>query len=59
MNTHEERSKNSGFFLGFVLGMAAALLLSTKKGRRILKVLLDQGLDKIGNWSTSERQLLF
>lgn len=49
---HHEKSGNSSFIIGFILGMAAALLLSTKKGRKILKILLDQGLDKLGNWES-------
>lgn len=49
----EERSKSHGavtvFFLGLVVGICVALLFTTKKGRRILKTLTDQGLEKMSD----------
>jgi gas vesicle protein len=36
-----------GFLLGFILGVLATLLLTTKKGREILRDLLDKGIQKI------------
>jgi hypothetical protein len=38
----------NAFVLGVVVGVALTLLLTTKKGRRILRMFTDQGMDKIG-----------
>jgi gas vesicle protein len=38
------------FLLGVIVGVALALLFTTKKGRKILKALTDQGMDKIEKW---------
>lgn len=38
------------FLLGVIVGVALTLLFTTKKGRKILKTLTDQGMDKIEKW---------
>lgn len=38
------------FLLGVLIGVAITLLFTTKKGRRILKTLTDEGMDKISKW---------
>jgi len=50
INHNDENVKSSGFIVGFILGVAAALLLNSKKGRKILKLLMDQGIERLGNW---------
>jgi gas vesicle protein len=48
---HPHHAENGGFInglvLGIVIGVAVALLFSTKKGKKLLKVLTDEGLEKI------------
>lgn len=49
---HDQNSGNSlhTFLLGVLIGVAITLLFTTKKGRRILKTLTDEGMDKISKW---------
>ncbi|HUQ84843.1 MAG TPA: YtxH domain-containing protein [Candidatus Limnocylindrales bacterium] len=44
-NNHHNQNGN-GFMLGLILGSAAALLFTTKKGREILSDLTEKGLEK-------------
>lgn len=37
----------NGFILGVVIGVGATLLLSTKKGKKILRSISEEGLDGI------------
>lgn len=46
-NNTTNSGTGSGFFIGFILGVLATLLLTTKKGREILKELIDKGMQKI------------
>lgn len=39
----------SGFLLGALVGAAVVFLLGTKKGKRILKIISEKGLDNISN----------
>ena len=39
---------NNGFTVGFVLGTALALLYATKKGRKILKAISEEGGQNLG-----------
>jgi gas vesicle protein len=41
---------SNGFVLGIIVGVVLTLLLVTKKGRRILRELTDEGLSKVNNW---------
>ena len=41
---------NVGFLLGAVAGAGLALLLTTKKGKEILKILAEEGIEKIADW---------
>ena len=60
MLTHNnnDNKNNNGFIFGFILGIAAALLLNTKKGRRILKTLVDQGIDRVSNWEDTIKEII-
>lgn len=46
---HNEKTPISGFFVGFIFGVAAALILKSKQGRRILKTIIESGIDKFGD----------
>jgi hypothetical protein len=44
-----EKHGSNGFFVGLLVGAAVGALVSTKKGRQILKDLSDYGLEYVGN----------
>jgi gas vesicle protein len=46
----------SGFLLGFIFGVLATLLLTTKKGREILKELIDKGMQRITDLEESHER---
>ncbi|MBI4080262.1 MAG: YtxH domain-containing protein [Candidatus Levybacteria bacterium] len=52
MERREEHSNNwaSGFLIGVVVGIGLALLFTTKKGRKVLKVLTDEGFSRFSKW---------
>jgi hypothetical protein len=50
MEKHQSGTGNNGFLFGFLVGLAVALLFTTKKGRSILRNLIDHGWDKLENW---------
>lgn len=56
--TDNENKNNNGFIFGFILGIGAALLFNTKKGRKILKTLIDQGIDRIGDWEGTVKEII-
>ncbi len=39
----------NGFVLGFILGAAVIFCLFTKKGKKLLKTLTEEGLDKVSD----------
>lgn len=41
---------SSGFLLGVVVGVVITLLLTTKRGKRILKMITEEGMSKLSNW---------
>jgi len=41
---------SSGFLLGVVVGVIITLLLTTKRGKRILKLITEEGMSKLSNW---------
>lgn len=49
----EEKNNSSNFFSGFLLGVvvgaAVVFLLGTKKGKRLLKAISEEGLGNISN----------
>lgn len=55
-SSHMDKKNNSGgngfnvFILGIFIGVLATLLLTTKKGRKILKVIIDEGTERISKW---------
>jgi hypothetical protein len=57
MNNQKDNN-NGGFIFGILIGISVALLFTTKKGRRILKSLLEQGSDKLGDWETIIKETL-
>ncbi len=44
-----DKNNNSGFVWGLLIGAAVGSLISTEKGRRIIKELSEHGLDSIEN----------
>jgi gas vesicle protein len=50
---HKEHHKggglSTGFLLGVVVGVIITLLLTTKRGKKILKMITDEGISKISN----------
>lgn len=45
----QEKKGPNAFLIGLILGGAIGALISTKKGRQILKDIADYGLDYVGN----------
>ena len=52
MDKHDEHSQKGGLFLGVIVGVAATLLVTTKRGRKLLHALSDEGIDKLGDWES-------
>ena len=48
-NKNKKSELGGGFILGLIVGVIITLLLSTKKGREILKDLTDKGLNKFSD----------
>ena len=51
-NSNNNKSGNNffgGFLFGVLVGAAIVFLLATKKGKKILKAISDDGLDNISN----------
>jgi uncharacterized protein YcfJ len=44
-----EKKGPNGFLIGLLMGGAIGALISTRKGRKILKDVADYGLDYVGN----------
>jgi hypothetical protein len=49
-----EKHGPNGFMLGLIIGGAVGALVSTQKGRKILKDLADYGLDYVGKTVSME-----
>ena len=49
-----EKKGPNGFLIGLAIGGAVGALISTKKGRQILKDLADYGLDYVGKTISME-----
>jgi gas vesicle protein len=49
---HHSHQNNApqAFLFGIIIGAALALLFTTKKGRRILRTLTSEGMEKIERW---------
>src|SRR5438132_1609668 len=45
-NHNNNNGIGNGFLLGFTLGVVVTLLLYTKKGRQILQILTDKGIER-------------
>jgi len=58
MEQNNNEKNSGGFLFGFLLGMAAALMFTTKRGRKILKKFADQGWDKLGDWEEVLKEVL-
>lgn len=50
MDKPHDNSQKGGVFLGVLVGVAVTLLVATKKGRRMMHNLSDEGLAKLGDW---------
>lgn len=46
---HKNNHAGGGFLFGLLVGIALTLLFTTKKGRKILKTLTDEGLDRMSS----------
>ena len=49
-NQHKSSGLSSGFLLGIIVGVVITLLLTTKRGKRILKLVTEEGMQKFSNW---------
>jgi hypothetical protein len=51
MNNNDKAGNNSsgGFLLGVLVGAAIVFLLGTEKGKRILKIISEKGVNNISN----------
>lgn len=47
---HKGGGLSTGFLLGVVVGVIVTLLLTTKRGKKILKMITDEGISKISNF---------
>lgn len=54
MDARDEKGSHftTGFLLGLLLGVSITLLLVTRKGRKILKTLSDEGFENIRDWQS-------
>jgi len=56
-----DNKKNSAglnlFLFGVIVGVAATLLLTTKKGRKLLKVLTDEGADRLTKFEKMVKEM--
>ena|SRR3990167_4205819 len=48
-NKHHPHHGNNGFILGVIVGVALTLLFVTKRGRKILKIITDEGQEKFSD----------
>lgn len=46
----QQSNASQAFIFGIIIGVALTLLLTTKKGRRILRTLTSEGMEKIERW---------
>ena len=56
MEKHEHTG-NNGFLLGVIAGASIALLFTTTKGRKILQMLTDEGLEKLNEWEDIMKEI--
>ena len=47
---HHGGGLSSGFLLGVVVGVIVTLLLTTKRGKRIVKLITEEGMSKLSGW---------
>lgn len=52
MEHEQKHGINNGFLLGLVLGVVITLLLTTKRGRKIIKLLTEEGMEKFSELET-------
>jgi hypothetical protein len=58
MSKEESHAKfGNGFVWGMAVGALLVLLFTTKKGRRILKVLSEEGFEKMKHWEGKIEEL--
>lgn len=52
MHNRQEQTGSSfnTFLFGVLIGVLATLLFTTKKGRKLLKVITDESVDRLGKW---------
>ncbi|HET9947181.1 MAG TPA: YtxH domain-containing protein [Patescibacteria group bacterium] len=47
-NRHHDNGFMNGLLLGIIIGAAAVFLLGTKQGRRVLRMLSEEGIEGLG-----------
>lgn len=50
MNSTNEKNHGGGFLLGILVGVAVTLLVTTKKGRKLMHSLAEEGMGRFGDW---------
>jgi len=50
MSKHQGGGFSNGLFVGIILGAVLVLLFTTRKGRKILRMLSAEGFDKVKDW---------
>jgi gas vesicle protein len=48
-NNHRGPSFMNGFFLGIIIGAAIVFLIGTKKGKKVLKLLTESGIEGVSD----------
>ena len=54
--SHHENKGFNGFWLGVIVGAAIVFLFATKKGKKILKLLSDEGFENIAKIIDKEKK---
>lgn len=49
-NKRSHNGPHNTFIFGVLVGVLIALLFTTKKGRKLLKVITEEGVDKLSHW---------
>jgi hypothetical protein len=50
MDKHKDQHNNGGFVLGLLIGVLVTLAITTKKGRKLLRMVTEEGKDKFSEW---------
>jgi len=56
-NNHQQHTGGSGFLLGVIVGVLLTLLFTTKRGRAILKEVMEKGIQKFADLEELMREM--